>query len=153
APREPDAARHDPRDESLPLAAAPHRGGQRHGDRRLPRRHRAARGRARAPAPAAAQAAGVAARRRDSAPQQERMTPARPMLAGVVAALALCTVVPRATAAESARLVTLDEAEARALATHERIRAAQAVEERTEVAPWRAASALAPNVRDRVSYT
>jgi outer membrane protein TolC len=77
----------------------------------------------------------------------------RSTFAGVVAALALLSMASRATAAETARLITLEEASARALATHERIRAAQAVQERTEVAPWRAASALAPNVRDRVSYT
>lgn len=81
------------------------------------------------------------------------MSAAGPKLAGAALALALLVVATRALAAEAARLVTLDEASARALATHDRIRAAEAVQERSRVAPWRAVSALAPNVRDRVSYT
>jgi len=77
----------------------------------------------------------------------------RPIRAGVFATLALLSMVPpRGAVAEGERVVTLDEASARALATHDRIRAAEAVQERAEVAPWRAVSALAPSVRDQVSY-
>lgn len=70
----------------------------------------------------------------------------------VVAALcaAACGV---AWPASAERVVTLDEAQARAIATHERIRAAEAAQERAEVAPWRAYSAMAPSVKDRVGYT
>lgn len=72
----------------------------------------------------------------------------RAALLGAACLLAFC-----APARAATRVVTLDEASSRALATHERIRAAQAVQERAEVAPWRAISALAPSVKDRVGYT
>jgi outer membrane protein TolC len=75
-----------------------------------------------------------------------------PIVAAVLAAAA-CTVAWHAPAVAAERVVTLDEASSRAIATHERIRAAQAAQERAEVAPWRAVSAMAPSVKDRVGYT
>jgi outer membrane protein len=80
------------------------------------------------------------------------MSTLRSMLAGLVAALALRSAPCSAAVAAPERLVTLEEASARALATHDRIRAAEAVQARAEVAPWRAVSALAPSVRDQISY-
>lgn len=68
--------------------------------------------------------------------------------------LALCVVLgasPRSVAAD--HVVTLAEASERALSTHDRIRAAEANRRRAEVGPWRAVSAMAPSVRDRVGYT
>ncbi|HZR82015.1 MAG TPA: TolC family protein [Candidatus Binatia bacterium] len=50
-------------------------------------------------------------------------------------------------------VVTLAEAQQHALATHDRIRAADAGREKAAVAPWRAVSALAPSVRESASYT
>lgn len=50
-------------------------------------------------------------------------------------------------------VVTLEDASARALTTHERLRAADAERDRAAVAPWRAVSALSPSVREIGSYT
>lgn len=49
--------------------------------------------------------------------------------------------------------MTLEQAQQHALATHDRIRAAEAGQEKAAVAPWRAVSALAPSVREIASYT
>lgn len=71
------------------------------------------------------------------------------ILAALLCAAACCV----ASIARAERVVTLEEAQARAVATHERIRAAEAAQQRAEVAPWRAVSAMAPSVKDRVGYT
>ena len=71
-----------------------------------------------------------------------------------ILATALCAAVCGvARPAPAERTITLDEAQARAVAARERIRAAEAAQQRAEVAPWRAVSAMAPSVKDRVGYT
>lgn len=49
-------------------------------------------------------------------------------------------------------VVTLEEASARALASHEQLRAAAAERERAAVAPWRAYAAFGPSIREVGSY-
>lgn len=61
----------------------------------------------------------------------------------------LCARVP----SSMADVVTLEEACAAAVHTHERIAAAAADEERAAVAPWRALSALGPSVHGTGSFT
>jgi len=58
-----------------------------------------------------------------------------------------------AAAAHAEPVLTLEDASARALATHERLRAAEAERARAAVAPWRAYAALGPSIRDVPSYT
>ncbi len=58
-----------------------------------------------------------------------------------------------AGAAHAEPVLTLEDASARALATHERLRAAEAERARAAVAPWRAYAALGPSIRDVPSYT
>jgi outer membrane protein TolC len=57
------------------------------------------------------------------------------------------------TARAAERVVTLEEAQQHALATHDRIRAAEAAQQKAAVAPLRAVSAIAPSVREAVTYT
>ncbi|MFN8546091.1 MAG: TolC family protein [Candidatus Binatia bacterium] len=65
--------------------------------------------------------------------------------------VALALLAARTVGAQA--VLTLEEASARALATHEQIRAADAERDRAAVAPWRALSALGPTIREVGSYT
>jgi len=75
----------------------------------------------------------------------------------LVTAILLCLVNLAASSASGApalaAVVTLDEARAAALRSHERLAVARADEERAAVAPWRALSALAPSLTATGSYT
>jgi outer membrane protein len=70
-----------------------------------------------------------------------------------VSQLLVAVLLSSATAAAQARVVTLDEATQAALASHEKIRAADAEQRRAAVASGRAFAAMGPTIQEVGSYT